>query len=265
MTAASPHLTRRAALLLLGSGAASACVAGRIGARPISLAEIVRRNTLARGGAAALDRIRSLTSAVAIEEGAQKLNGMYAATAARLVRVDIYAGGKSVFSEGIDDRGAWNWSPGQPPKPSVESGRAALLNGAENHLFGWHRFAERGHKLALMPPADVDGVAHQVVEVRYTTGQVSYFYLDPATWLIVRRRDERAYHPDIDPTKQKVETRFSDFRKVDGTVFSHHDGDFDLATGKLIASFRASDRRINPPLAANHFDRDRRAPPAWPA
>jgi hypothetical protein len=254
--------SRRALLIALGSFAVMACASlPKLADAP--LADIVRRNTQARGGAAALDRVHSLTAKVEIDEGGQKLNGLYAVNDKGLVRVDVYANGKSVFSEGVDDKGAWNWSPGKPPTPSVDAGRAALLNGAENHLFGWHRFEERGHKLTLMPAAMIDGVSHSVVEVRYATGQVSYFYLDPKSWLVVRRRDERAYHPDIDPTKQKMETRFSEFRKSDGLTVSTADRDYDLSTGKLIATFRSFDRHINPPLPSNHFDRNRRAPAVW--
>ena len=63
------------------------------------------------------------------------------------------------------------------PRPSVATGAAnALLHGAENHLFGLHRFAERGHRLRLMPAEPIDGIDHPVIEVVYTTGHTSYFY-----------------------------------------------------------------------------------------
>ena len=255
------EFTRRAILAAIGAATLAGCVhAPGPAAGSLTLDEIVRRNTLARGGSAALDRVRSLVSDVEINEGGQQLFGHYAASVQGLVRVDVYAGGKSVFSEGIDSQGAWLWTGGKdPPKPSVEGGRAALLNGAHNHLYGWHRFPALGHKLALMPPAVIDGVAHPVVEVRYATGQVSYFYLDPNSWLVVRRRDERAYHPDVDPTKKKVESRYGGHSAVDGVIFSTRDDDYDLATGKLLATFRSFGKRINPQFAPDHFDRNRRA------
>jgi len=146
----------------------------------------------------------------------------------------------------------------------VATGAAnALTNGAENHLFGWHRFAQRGHRLALMPPQTLDGITYPVVEVRYSTGHISYFYVDPTSWQAVRRRDERAYHPDNDQTRQRVESRFFDFVAVDGVVASHRSADYDLGTGKLLSTNRTLARRINPPLAADYFDRNRKAPAAW--
>ena len=228
-----------------------------------TLQDVIARNTAARGGAATLDRMRTLQIDAEIKEGGQILQGKWTADG-RHVRVDIYVGGKSVFSEGVDDSGGWMWTGGDtPPKPSVEKGRQALLVGGENHLFGLHRFAERGHKLALMPSATIDGTTYQVVEIRYATGQVSYIYINPANGQIERRRDERAYHPDIDLTKQKVESRFYDFVAVDGVVASHASEDFDLTTSKSLASSRVLGRVINPQLPADHFDRNRRAPATW--
>lgn len=252
-------------LAAFGSAAVTACAPVRLGPRPLTLDEVIRRNTLARGGGAALDRVRALHIDVEIVEGGQTLNGRYAANADGLVRIDVYAGGKIVGAEGVDSQGVWTWG-GEKigAQPSVATGAAnALSNGAENHLFGWHRFAERGHGLALMPPAVIDGLSHQVVEVRYSTGHVSYFYVDPTNWLAVRRRDERAYHPDVSTTKQRVETRFSEFVAVEGVTAAHLNTDVDLATGKLLSTNRVLGRRINPRLELNHFDRDRRAPASW--
>jgi hypothetical protein len=255
-------VTRRSALLMLGAGVAAPLLA----APRVTLAEVVRRNTRARGGAAALDRMHSLAVDVEIVEKGQPIVGRYAANTSGDVRIDIYADGKNVYSEGVDRSGVWRWTGDGPAEPSKAVGAAnALTNGAENHLFGWHRFPQRGHRMALMPPETIDGTPFQVVEVRYTTGQTSYFYVDPHSWQAVRRRDERAYHPDNDPTKQKVESRFYDFQRVAGVVASHRSTDVDLGTGQVLSTNRTLSRRVDPVLAADYFDRDRRAPGAWSA
>ncbi len=182
--------SRRAWLAALGAGLLAACATMPTLPAPLTLDEVIRRNTLARGGAAALDRVRALSIDVEIVEGGQTLNGRYAATADGLVRIDIYAGGKNVYAEGVDRLGVWRWTGGpDPAQPSTATGAAnALTNGAENHLFGWHRFAERGHRLALLLPQSIDGLLHPVVEVRFTTGHVSQFYVHPTSWQAVRRR-----------------------------------------------------------------------------
>ena len=245
---------------LAGCAATTPAAPGARASAETGLADIIARNTQARGGAAALDKVHSIAVDVEIHEGGMVLNGRYAATDKGLVRIDVYAAGKLVASEGIDSNGVWILGK-DGPEPSVATGAAnALLHGAENHLFGWHRFAERGHKLELMPPATIDGTTYQVVEVKYSTGHASYFYVDPVSWQAVRRRDERAYHPDVSMDKKRVESRSLDFQMVDGIIAAHRHEDYDLATGKLLAFDRVLSRRNNPTLAADHFDRERRAP-----
>ena len=237
--------------------------ADRVAPVALTLQQVIDRNTEARGGAAALDRIQSVIFDVEIHEGGQTLNGRYAASKNGFVRVDIYVDGKYAGGEGIDAAGVWTTGK-NGPEPSVATGAAnALLHGAEDKLYGWHRFAERGHKLTLMPPQTIDGVTYQVVEIRYSTGHVSYYYVDPKTWLAVRRRDERAFHPDVDQTKQRVESIYSDFQAVDGVVAPHADADIDLATGKVLATHPVLRRQINPQLPADYFDRNRKAPATW--
>jgi hypothetical protein len=255
------EFSRRTMLATFGAAMVAGCVHAQ-GRTPeaLTLDEIIRRNTLARGGAEALDRVRSIAVDVEIVEGEQTLNGHYAANTDGLVRIDVYAGGKLAGAEGIDSQGVWILGR-DGPRASVATGsNNALLHGAHNHLFGWHRFAGLGHKLALMPPAAIDGITYQVVEIRYSTGHVSYFYVDPTSWQAVRRRDERAYHPDVDMAKQRVESRFLDFQAVDGVIAAHRNEDYDLNSGKLLSTNRVLSRRVNPALAANHFDRNRRSP-----
>jgi hypothetical protein len=255
-------LDRRSVLALIGGTALAASIP-LPAAKPLTLAEVVRRNTRARGGAAPLDRMRSIGVDVEIVEGGQTLNGHYAANKAGLVRIDVYAAGKHVGSEGVDANGVWILGK-NGPEPSVATGaRNALTHGAENHLFGWNRFPQRGHKLALMPAETIDGTTYQVVEVRFSTGHVSYFYVDPVSWQAVRRRDERAYHPDVSQAKQRVESRFTDFRSVGGIVAAHRNEDYDIDRGKLLSTNRVLARRINPGLSADYFDRNRKAAPTW--
>ncbi len=222
-----------------------------------TLPDVIRRHTEARGGAAALDRVRAIAIDVEITEGGSQINGRYAANVDRLVHIDIIVGGKRVYSEGVDSKGVWLW-PGDDlqPKDSVAEGsRNALLHGAETHLIGLHRFAERGHALKLVDREVVEGVNHHVIEVTYSTGHVAYFYLDPVSWMVVRKRDERAYHPDNDLTKKRVESRYADFQPVGGVVAAHRNDDYDLNSGKLLSTSRVLKRVLNPSLPPGVFER----------
>lgn len=262
---AARGLDRRNLLAMLAATALAGCTT--LPARPMTsptLAEIIARNTEARGGAKTLDRMHSLVMESEWLEDGQKLDLRYAANRAGMIKVEAYLDGKYVGSEGVDKDGVWVMTK-KGPKPSVATGAAnALTHGAEDKLFGWNRFEERGHKLSLLPPETIDGVTYQVVQVRYASGHVSKFYIDPKTWLAVRRRDQRAYHPDVDQKKQQqIETVYSDFQKVGGVVQAHNDTDFDLTTGKAMGSHPVLRREVNPSLPADYFDRNRPAPTTW--
>lgn len=229
------------------------------------LSEIVRRHVEARGGAAALDAMRQIRIDVDIMERGQPIHARYAAGADGLVRVDIYAGGELVFREGVDENGGWLRPAGDAePREGLAAGRNALLNGAEMHLFGLHRYGERGHTLSLMPRQTIDDVAYYVIRSAFRTGQTSYFYVDPESWLIVRRRDERAYHPDVDPTAQKIETQFNDFRSVEGILIAHETVDRDLATNEVMSTQSVEAVAINPGLTAAEFGRHYATPARLP-
>lgn len=229
--------------------------------QPLTIEQAVANNVTARGGADALDAVTSQRIDVSIEEGGATYVGQYAATTDGLVRIDIFVEGKRVYSEGIDRYGVWLRSgDGLADESQATGARNALAHGAEDHLFGWHRFTERGHKLSLLPAQTIDGRDHHVVEIRYNTDHVSYFYLDPETWLAVRKRDERAYHPDIDPQQIRVETVPSEFAETEGVIFSDASEDRNLDTKEILSTNHVLSRTINPEFCPTYFDRERVGP-----
>jgi hypothetical protein len=249
------QLGRRAVLAAaaaLPGGLLSACAT-----QAPRLDAIIARHVAARGGAAALDRVRTCAIELEITEGGQTFPARYYASVERLARIDIIIGGQRVYSEGVDAEGVWLWPADQPAAtPSVAEGAAnALLHGVETNLVGLHRFAERGARLAPMPAEALDGVAHHVIECTFATGHVTCFYLDPSTWMIARKRDRRAYHPDLDAAQQRVESRFSDFQSVDGVVAAHRNDDYDIDTRALLSTARVLSRRLNPDLPEGLFRR----------
>lgn len=246
----SQKIDRRS--VLAGVLAAPGCAT-----RPLGLEEIVSRHVQARGGAAALDAVRTCSLDIEITEDGQTFPLRYIASTERLVRVDVILGGVRAYSEGVDRQGVWLWpADASAASPSVADGSAnALLHGVETNLVGLHRFAERGARLALMPPETLDGVRYQTIKCTFATGHVTYFYVDPESWLIARKRDQRAYHPDVDSTQRHVESRYSDFQTVAGVLASHRNEDYDLDRATLLATARVLARRLNPDLPEGVFDR----------
>jgi hypothetical protein len=230
------------------------------------IGEVIARNVDARGGRGALARIQQIAIELDLTERGQTVHGLYKADRRGLVRVDIYAGGVLVYSEGIDSAGVWNWPASEPaPRESAATGAAnALAHGADFHLYGLHGLAERGHTLTLMPADTVAGIPYHVIRVRFNTGHVSYFYVDSGTALVTRRRDERAYHPDVDSTKQRIESRFSEFAESGGALFADRTDDIDLASGAQLSTAQVRRREVNPGISTLVFSRYYKPPDKQP-
>jgi hypothetical protein len=226
-------------------------------AAALTLDDVIAHNTEARGGAEALDRVRTCWFDIEISENGQTFPIRYYASLDRLTRVDVVIDGQRAYSEGVDGDGVWLWEGGAPAaQPSVAEGSAnALLHGVESNLVGLHRFRERGAQLELAPQEVLEGVNYHVIACTYSTGHLTYFYVDPNSWLITRKRDQRAYHPDVDATEQHVESRFSDFQTVDGVVAPHLNEDFNIDTGAQLSTARVLARRLNPDLPEGLFRR----------
>lgn len=245
--------------VLMGAGLCLPIVnsLGACAPTPLNLQTVIANHIAARGGAAALDAVRTCAIDLEITEDGQTINGRYYASTDRLARVDIIVDGQRAYSEGVDTDGVWLWPADEPAaRPSVAEGAAnALLHGVETNLVGLHRFEERGARLTLAPAETLDEVTYHVVECVFATGHTTYFYIDPTTWQIGRKRDQRAYHPDVDSTQRHVESRFSDFQSVDGVVAAHRNDDYDLDRSVLLSTARVLARRLNPDLPENLFSR----------
>ena len=79
--------------------------------------------------------------------------------------------------------------------------------------------------------------------------------VDAGSGLIVAARDHRPLHPDADPRPTTIETRFNDFREVDGVNFSFHSEMYELATEKLLQTTQVDRIEINPDIDAALYNR----------
>jgi hypothetical protein len=231
--------------MLIGA-AALAASPGAARAEELTLEQVVARHVAARGGAPALDRIRTMEAVVRVTEPSFTVLGRYLATTEGRVRVDVYSDGARAFSEGVDDQGVWGWAGGKPaPEPSSEKGRQALLHGIEYNLVGLHRYPDRGQRLSLVGRETLGERELVALQANFADGFETRFYLDPDSWLIVRRRDRRAYHPDVDAREKRIESRFGDFRTVDGVVSPFLNEDHDLDSGQRAGRIETAWLRYN--------------------
>ena len=77
--------------------------------------------------------------------------------------------------------------------------------------------------------------------------------MNPTTDLIERQRDERALHPDADPSVKWLEHRFADYRPVDGRLVAFKMEQYDVRTHRLDQTAIVTGVKTNPALDAGEF------------
>jgi hypothetical protein len=210
-------------------------------------------------GGPALRALQRVEYDLSIEEPGMSLRGRYRAarsgTSGRM-RIDVYADSVRVYSEWWDGRQAWQLpQDATQPTPSKAEGSEALRHGLEQpgHLWTLADMARNGHTVALGGRDTIGGVAYYVVKLTLADGFTSWYWLNPSTCRIERSRNFRAFHPDQDATRKWTETRFDDFRVVQGVTRPHRDRTLDLATGRTIGTNRILAVRLDPPFDPDSF------------
>lgn len=253
--------SRRFFLAVAMSGVAVPALAtSSRGTRDLTLDDIVARHTAARGGRAALDALRSQSVDIQIIEKGSVIQGHYKCAKTPAFRIDIFDGDKHVFCEGLDVNGPWIWPSSEPAaKQGVPDAKRTGIEGIEFNLYGLHAFPALGNLLSLDGRESLGGVDHYVLRVDLKGSYQTFLYIDPQTWMIARRRDFRAAHPDLDPTKQYLEKQYSDFRLVNGVQTAFLEHQVDLASGKITQVTIIDNMAYNAKLDENVFDRSYKA------
>jgi len=226
--------------------------------QPLTVDDVIERNTRAMGGRAAIEAIHSIEINLHITDPGFEVDGIYRAARPGRMRIDVQAGGKHVFTEAFDGQSGWQWqgeSKGQ--EEASAKATAALRHGVElpGKLFGLHEMKQRGQKIDLVGREKIDGIDYYVLRLTFGDGYTACLYVDPQSWLIARRRDVRPLHVDVDPTPTTIELRNSDYRKIAGVQFPFTSSDTDLQTGKILETTRINSVQVNRPLDESIFKR----------
>ena len=224
---------------------------------PQTADEVIERNTEAMGGRAALEAVNSIEVDLHIVDPDFEVDGKYRAARPGRMRIDVMAGGKHVYTEAFNGDRGWQWKgEGEATQEESPKATAALRHGVElpSKLFGLHELRQRGHRVDLASRERIDGTDYYALRITLNDGYTTTLCLDPKSWLITRRRDVRPLHVDIDPTPTTIESRISDFRKVDGVLFAFASTDTDLATGKVLETTSVRSIKVNPQFDSAIFD-----------
>ncbi len=222
---------------------------------PLTVDDVIERNTSAMGGRAAIEAIHSIEINLHITDPGFEVDGIYRAARPGRMRIDVQAGGKHVFTEAFDGQNGWQWNGKGNQEPASPKAAAALHHGIElpGKLFGLHELKQRGHQIELVGREKIDGTDYCVLRLTLSDGYTTTLYVDPQSWLIARRRDVRPLHVDVDPTPTTIEQRSSDFREVAGVRFAFASTEIDLKTGKELERAKINHIQVNPPLDESIF------------
>jgi len=202
-----------------------------------------------------------LSSDVQITEKNSKQQAHYSCTDSPAWRIDVYAEGKHVFCEGLDAAGPWLWpASDSSAHDAVPDAKKTGIEGIEFNLYGLHRFPARGHVLSLEGRELLDGTDYYVIKAVMKDSYETYLYINPLSWMIERRRDFRAFHPDIDPKKAYAEKRYADFRSVKGIVSPFSEKQMNWKTGEEVNSTAVRSLAYNPRFQPGELTRRYRAP-----
>lgn len=214
---------------------------------PADLDRIVTNNRHAVDGQQDTSGVESLEIGLAMQDQGKALDADYKVTRDGRMRIDILKDGRRVYTEAYD--GHRGWDQGQDGSaPVVDPHGEALWHGTQypGQIFALSDMAKLGHKLEYAGREQLDGVDYYVLKLTLSDGFVTYRYVNPTTWLIDRGRDYRAFHPALDSHATWVETRWADYRPVEGLLYAFASSNVDLSTGKQLADQKVTSLKINP-------------------
>ncbi len=233
-----------------------------LNAAPIGADEVITRSAAAVGGVEALRALRNIRLIAEWTEDGTAYRGDYRATRDGRMRIDVFVDGRQVFSEGIDRNGAWEQrGPTAAPTVVGDAARNALAHGVAYRFDGLWFAREQGRHVTLVGTERVEGIDYHVMKLAFADGFETYLYVNPQSWLVERQRDQRAYHPSVDPTVIRVESVHQAFAPMCGVQFARASHDRNLGTGAMLSQNRVVEAHCNiaesvlgidrpPPLAA---------------
>jgi len=220
------------------------------------LSNIIVKNTVAVGGATAVEAIHNLRMKLHIVESRLNVNAVYLADDLERMRIDIYAGDQRIYSEGYDGKQAWALSKGETKgEPEDENATAALRHGVELpcKIFWLYQLEKKGAKIDLEETRTIEGTSFFVLRATLRDGFIVHLYLNSKSYLIDRVRDRRSLHPDIDPATTSLESLYSDFKKADGVVRAFKEKQIDLRSGAVLSTTDIESVQVNIQLDPDHF------------
>jgi hypothetical protein len=190
-------------------------LAASLSATAITADEIIAKSVEARGGAAKLAALTSLSrSGHLIIPGYNiELKVRELKTRAGQYRQDVTLQGLTQV-QATDGKQAWQVQPFQGRKdPALMSAdEAKALDLSSDIDFPFVDYKKKGHRVDYLGQEDVDGTPAYTLRVHLKWGDESTFYIDPDTWMVIRELDRQT----VRGAEQLSETDYGEYEQVQG-------------------------------------------------
>ncbi len=220
-----------------------------------TLSELITLHTDAMGGPRASESVMSVEYHVQITEPSFSVEGLYVADRRGRMRIDIYAHGERMYTEAHDGSVGWQMPQDGAAFLASAAGSAALWHGTQfpGKVLSLHEMDAFGHHLEHAGTESINHTTYDVLKLTYGDGFDTYLFLDSSTFLIMRQRDVRALHPDVEETAKWIENVHEDYRSVEGVLRSYAGRQIDVQSGAVLQTSRVKSIRFNQPLADELF------------
>ncbi len=218
---------------------------------------ILTKSLGAMGGEAALRGLNNVRISATWTENGMQFTGDYRATREGRMRIDVFIDRTRVYSEGLDDEGAWEQAGTEKVAAVGVDARNALAHGIAYRFEGIWLTRESGHQVQYDGIERVGGVDYLTVKLAFRDGFETFFLVNPQTWLPERQRDVRAYHPANDPKKIVIEVLQGNFKKHCGVAMPHVSRDINLSTSEVLTERKVTELVCNVPVESLDIERPR--------
>lgn len=198
--------------------------------------------------------LQSLELELQISKPGFRGNARYVASRDAGMRLDVFADGKRVFSEGLDSNGAWQLPADANAAVAIDGTNESVLRRAiVANLFGLHERPALGYQLCYDGHKTVDGTAYWQVSSTAPDGFRETFLINVKTGLIDRKLEARASDPLYATSERWFVTEFSSYRSIADRKMSFEIERRDAASGQPLVQILVTNARANSAIPADTF------------
>jgi hypothetical protein len=225
------------------------------GSTPLTADDVIARYVDALGGSERINSVRTLIIRGTYIEGEHRFEGTLAKMRPYYKLVGDPDGPPADFAEGYDGS-AWEYY-GNPGIVLRTVGPAAAATRHSTSILGaLIGYADQGSTVTLLGTDTVAGRKAYRLRVRMRDGFEQDEFIDAETSRLIAERFVAPIHAF--GGKISTETRWSDFRRVDGLLVPFMEEQVEIGSGKVLNQFARSSVVVNQDLEPRQF-----APPSF--